>query len=144
MSQLSQLTCSVSPLMSVSFSQGLIVGQALELFCMSSSSCRALSTAFGRAVASAALKLIGSPVCFSAASFFLQSTCSCKPSDVCLLKPGLHAGPGIDRLSHELQRQPSAFHSLGRAVASAALKLMGPPVCSRPASFSLQGTCILI
>ncbi len=59
--------------MSVSFSQGLMVGQALEDFPISSSSCRAPSTAFGRAADSAALKLMGSPICFSAASFFLQT-----------------------------------------------------------------------
>lgn len=50
-----------------------MVGQALMLLPMSSASCRALSTACGLALASLALKLIGSPVCFSAASFALQT-----------------------------------------------------------------------
>ena len=58
--------------MSVSLSQGLMVGQALAVLPISSTNCRALSTACGLAVASAALKLKGSPVPFSAASFALQ------------------------------------------------------------------------
>lgn len=58
--------------MSVSLSQGLMVGQVLEDLRMSSRSCRAASTARGLAPASPALKAMGSPVCLSAASFFLQ------------------------------------------------------------------------
>ena len=59
--------------MSVSLSQGLMVGQAFAVLPMSSSSCRAAAIACGRALASAARKAMGSPVAFSAANFFLQA-----------------------------------------------------------------------
>ncbi len=59
--------------MSVSLSQGLMLGQVLAVLSMSPSSCRAAATACGRALASPDRKAMGSPVAFSADNLLLQA-----------------------------------------------------------------------